>query len=242
MSRALKPQEYYYLYSPGRSVPQEMLKYTFQSLALAGHLAASYKCIYINKNEKRKRSRLFLTLGKNYNPQNTYTHAEQFVLSVFKENEELRSYEIKKLVLDKLEDDIRKFTSEHVYKDIDEMGLCWLRLFLTSAGRTAKKEYTNIIDILETETTELLKTPNVLQTHLTTLDTCIILVDEKVLDILNIEVPNLDEIAAVFEVLTGGTYGGGGYYSGGGGGYSGGGGGFGGFGGGSGGGGSGGSW
>ena len=73
--------------------------------------------------------------------------------------------------------------------------------------------------------------------------TGIVLVDEKARDLLAIKVPDLDEIAAVFEVITGdNTYGSSGMSGGFGGGYSGGGG-FGGFGGGSfGGGGSGGSW
>jgi len=55
----LKPQEFYYLYYPTKSVPEEMLKYTFQTLMLEGHLIAYYKDIYINKRATRKRARLF---------------------------------------------------------------------------------------------------------------------------------------------------------------------------------------
>lgn len=248
MSKPLKPQEYYFLYSPTRAVPEEMLKYTFQSLVLEGHLQSYYKYIYINPNEKRTRCRLFLSFGKNYNPLNSYSKAEQFVLSLFTVNEELRPYEIRIKVLDKLDKDLRKYRTDYVYQDVYQMGYVWLNYFLTSAGRSAKKEYATVIELLEMDTTDLLKNQGVLQSHLKELGTGIILVDEKARDLLAIKVPDLDEIAAVFEVITGdNTYGssgmsggfGGGY---GGGGYSGGGG-FGGFGGGSfGGGGSGGSW
>ena len=242
----LKPQEYYYLYSPRRAVPEEMFKYTFESLAIEGHLNYYYKAIYINSTEDRKRNRLFLCLGKNYNPNNNYTFAERFVLSLFEEKQELRPYEIRLKALEKLNDTIDEFRTVHVYNDIQKLGYCWLRIFLTSAGRSAKKEYANVIDSLENDTDTLLKTPGVLQALLKDLGTGIILVDDAAIKKLKLTVPNLKEIAAVFEIITsssgGSTYGGGGFY-GGGGGYSGGGGGFGGFGGGmGGGGGSGGSW
>ena len=243
MSKPLKPQEYYFLYSPTRAVPEEMLKYTFQSLVLEGHLQSYYKYIYINPNERRTRSRLFLAYGKNYNPLTTYSKAEQFVLSLFTVNEELRPYEIRLKILEKLDKDLRKYRTDYVYQDVHQMGYVWLTCFLTSAGRAAKKEYATLIEILETDSTDLQKNPGVLQSHLKELGTGIVLVDEKARDLLAIKVPDLDEIAAVFEVITGdNTYGSSGMSGGFGGGYSGGGG-FGGFGGGSfGGGGSGGSW
>lgn len=242
----LKPQEYYFLYSPNKAVPEEMLKYTIESLVLEGHLQYYYKAIYINPNHNRKRARLFICLGEKYNLQNTYTHAEKFVLGIFTKDEALRPIEIKLRLFDKLNDDIFKYRDEIVYKDIKNMGLVWMRRFLTSEGRRLKKEYANVIETLETDTAGLMKTPSILAIHLTDLATGIILLDDATIKKLNLTVPDLKEIAAVFEIITesGGGYGSSGFYGGGfsSGGFSGGGG-FGGFGGGSfGGGGSGGSW
>lgn len=242
----LKPQEYYYLYSPRRAVPEEMFKYTVESLVLEGHLNYYYKAIYIHSNADRKRNRLFLCLGKSYNPKHNYSVAERFVLSLFEEQQELRPYEIRLKALDKLNDNIDEFRTLYVYQDIQTLGYCWLRIFLTSAGRKAKKDYARLIETLENNTNTLLKTPDVLQAHLKALGTGIVLVDDAAIKTLKLTVPNLKEIAAVFEIITssgGSTYGSsGGFYGGGGGGYSGGGS-WGGFGGGmGGGGGSGGSW
>lgn len=249
MNRSLKPQEYYFLYSPKRAVPEEMLKYTIESLVLEGYLQYYYKAIYVNPNHNRKRTRLFICLGKNHTPQNTYTHAEKFVLDIFTKDEALRPIEIKLRILDKLNDDIFKYRDEIVYKDIKSMGLVWMRRFLTSEGRSIKKQYANVIETLETDTVDLLKMPSVLDIHLKDLATGIILLDDATIKKLNLKVPDLKEIAAVFEIITsaGGTYSSAGFYGGGysGGGFSGGGGGggWGGFGGGmGGGGGSGGSW
>jgi len=243
----LKPQEYYFLYSPKRAVPEEMLKYTVESLVLGGHLQYYYKEIYINPNHSRKRARLFLSFGPNYEPTKAYTGAEALVLSIFEANEAIRPIEIKQRLLDKLNDDIFNFRDDIVYQDVQKMGLVWMGRFLTKKGRKAKRAYADIIDTLEKDTSKLLQTPHVLQQHLTDLATGIILLDDGIVKQLNLKVPNLKEIAAVFEIITaaGGTYSSSGFYGlGGGGGYSGGGGGsWGGFGGGAGGGGgSGGSW
>lgn len=244
MNRQLKPQEYYFLYSPKRAVPEEMFKYTIESLVLDGHLHYYYKAIYINQNHRRQRARLFLCLGKNYNPTHPYSVAEAFILSVFNKDEAIRPIEIKQRVLDKLSDDIFNFRDAIVYQDVKKMGLTWMRRFLTSKGRTAKKQYANVIDALENDTARLLKTPNVLNIHLKDLATGIILLDDVTIKQLSLTVPDLKEIAAVFEIITsaGGTYSSSGFYGMSGGGYSGGSG-WGGFGGGAGGGGgSGGSW
>lgn len=242
----LKPQEYYFLYSPKRAVPEEMLKYTVESLVLEGHLQYFYKEIYINPNHNRKRARLFLCFGQKYNGTFPYSVAEAFVLSIFKPNEAIRPIEIKQRLLDKLSDDIFNFRDDIVYQDIKKMELTWMRRFLTSKGHAAKKQYSDIIDNLEKDTTRLLQTPNELNNLLKELATGIILLDDATIKQLNLKVPKLKEIAAVFEIITaaGGTYSSSGFYGIGGGGYSGGGGsGWGGFGGGAGGGGgSGGSW
>ncbi|MBI3520986.1 MAG: hypothetical protein HY062_16730 [Bacteroidetes bacterium] len=201
MSIILKPQEYYYLYSPRRAVPEEMLKYTFESLVLGGHLQIYYKDIYINAQQKRKRPRLFVSLGNAYNSSNSYTHAETFVLSLFTPNEALRVHEIKEQVLLKLHNDLRKFRTEYVYKDVKAMGLIWLRLFLTVKGRAAKRAYNNAIETIENNTTALLKNPELLQKQLSVLGTGIVLAEAIALKRLNIKVPDLKEIAAIFEIV-----------------------------------------
>lgn len=243
MNIPIKPQEYYYLDSPLSSDPIEMLKYTFQGLVVDSHITACYKFLLINKNEKYKRKRIFIKLGDQYNKNNSYSKAEQFVISLFKDQEELRLYEIKKLILDSLDDDIANFKSKYVYEDVKRLGLCSFKYLLNKKGSEAKNTYASLIEILDANIDDLLKTETILQIHLKELGTGIIFLEATTLDKLKLIVPNLDELASIFEIITDEmTYGGGGYSSYGGGGYSSGGG-FGGFGGGSGGGaGSGGTW
>ena len=241
MKTLLKPQEYYYLYSPLRSDPIEMFKYTFQSLVVDEHIDIYYKAIFINKNEKYKRQRLFLKLGNKYSTTNSYTKAEEFILSLLKTQDELRPYEIKSLAMDELDDDIENFKSNYVYEDVKQLGFCFLKCFLTSKGREARNRYANLIEVIDKDIDSLLRTETILQTQLDELGTGIIFLEETTLNKLKKTIPNLDELSAMFEIITSAsTYGGSGGYSGG---SYGGGGSFGGYGGGSfGGGGSGGSW
>lgn len=245
MSVNLKPQEYYYLSKPYRAEAEELLKYTFQSLAVDGHINAYYKAIYINRNEKYKRQRIFIALGSNYKPTHPYSKAEQFVIDIFKGRGELRLYEIKHYLLDKLDDDIKGFKTKYVYQDVKALKLCHLRYFISSEGRNAKNNYADLIELIDSNIDDLLRTENVLNIHLKELGTGLVFLKESTLDKLKQKVTNLDELAAMFEILTDSvSYGGfGGYYGGmGGGGFSGGGS-WGGFGGGmGGGGGSGGGW
>jgi uncharacterized membrane protein YgcG len=198
----LKPQEYYYLYSPRRAVPEEMLKYTFESLVLDGHLQIYYQDIFINAHQKRKRPRLFVSLSNTYNAAHTFSHAERLLLSLFTANEPLRVHEIKEKVLAKLQNDLRKFRTEYVYKDVQLLGYTWLRFFLTSKGRKAKRAYNKAISTLEDKTAAVIKDPALLQKQLDVLGNGVILVDNRVLKRLNIKVPDLKEIAAIFEIVT----------------------------------------
>lgn len=63
MKPSIRPQEFYYLYSPIWSDPAEMFKYTIQGLWADGHLSISYKEIYTNTNSKYTRLRTYLKLG-----------------------------------------------------------------------------------------------------------------------------------------------------------------------------------
>ncbi len=123
MKILLRPQEYYYLYSPLRSDPIEMFKYTLQGLCYEGHLDICYKNIYININDPHKRSRAFVKLGSGFKNTNSYSSAETLVLSLF-EKGELRLHEIKKAALLKLEGKIKNFKSEFVYLDVLNQNYC----------------------------------------------------------------------------------------------------------------------
>ena len=230
MEIALKPQEYYYLYSPLRADPVEMLKYTVQSLVLEGHVAIDYKLIYITSNNKDQRYRIFFKIGDQFKETNKYSVAENFVLDVLKTQEELRLFEFKNQLLEFLHDDIKNFKSNYVYEDVKGLGLCYNKFLLNGKGRKARNAYSELIELIESKTDELLKNDASLEAYLTELSTGIILLDDIVVTKLKKTVPNLDELSAAFEILrgAGSDGGGGGTYSGGGG--SSGGGGFGGFG------------
>lgn len=228
MEISLKPQEYYYLYSPMRAVPEEMLKYTIQSLVLEGHISAYYKFIYINPNEKRKRKRLFFKLGTKYDPSLNYSRAEKLLLSLLKKDDEIRVYELKNRVLEKLDNNIGNFMYDYVYEDVNLKKLCRLKYFLTGKGRDLKRRYAALIDYLDINIDKLLTQHELLQNNLKELETGIIFLEKRTLEKLSLKVPDLDEVAAAFEIITGGTtyssfgrggsfYGGGGYYGGGGG-------------------------
>ncbi len=228
-----------------------MLKFTFQNLLLEGKIKAYYKYIFINKNNRNRRLRLHIKLGENYNENNSLSNAEQFVLSIVKSKDEIRPYEIKNYALKHLDNDISKFRSKYVYPDVRNLYLFrFLSLhILNTKGREAKHNYDTLIELINSETDDLIKTPNILNVHLKELGNGIIFLEDETLKKIKVEIFDLDEIAHVFESIIYDGYGGnGGYYYSGGGGFSGGGfsgGSFGGgsFGGGSfGGGGSGGSW
>jgi len=222
-----------------------MIKYAIQGLCASGQLEIYSKLIYINPSQKNKRSRAFLKLGPNYRKENNYTFSDHFLLSLFKEGEELRFYEIRQQINTLLDENLDDFKSKYVYKDVKAKGLCFLKYFLTSKGRFEKKNCANLIDTVDKEIDKLLKNEKLLNTYLSDLGTNIILLDEITLTKLKKTLPGINELNLLFGIPVeeiSGTYSSGGFGGFGGGSY-GGGGGFSGFGGGSfGGGGAGGSW
>lgn len=248
MNPNLKPQEYAFLYAPIKSDAIAMFRYTVQSLVINKHLKVYSKSIYINKRAKYPRLRTFISLGESYNLQNTYSLAEQFVLNLFIDKDELRIHEIMQTVLNTFDKDINQFKKEYVYKDVDKKGLCFSSYFLNFKGIKAKWAYYSLLETIDRDVDELLNNSALLQQYLIDIDSGILFLEDKTIKKLQLHVPNLDEIEFAFDAFLNPirSYGSGGYSyygggTGGGGGYSGGG--FGGFGGGGfGGGGSGGSW
>ena len=240
MKTPLRPQEYYYLDSPLRSGTIEMLKYTLQGLHADGHLEIFYKAIYINPNERYKRSRLFIKLGPAYKASNTYSLAEKFLLSHFDENA-LRAHEIRNKIMDVLDWKIRKFKYKYVCNDVHTQGLVSFKWFLSFEARRERKRITKLLDEIDETIDVLLQNKSLLDQKLQELGTHYIFLAETTLTKLQKKVFLLDELVRFFVLprvgdgsMSFGSISGGGSYSSGG---------FSGFGGGSfGGGGSGGSW
>lgn len=243
----LKPQEYYYLYSTLRANPAEMIIYALKSLCVSGDLELYSKYLIIPKSSQRKRSRAFLRLNTTAQKREK-SSAEELILSLLKEGEELRVYEIRLRLDDTFDEKLSVFKDKYVYEDVKAKGYTWLQYFLTTKGRTERKNCANLIDDIEKEA----KLPNPdttkLNQMLIDLGSNTILLDDDVLRKLKIYKPEYGELDLLFGVgmdsysdSNGYSIGGIGMY-GSSGGYSGGGG-FSGFGGGSfGGGGGGGSW
>lgn len=247
MKTNLKPQEYYYLYSTLRANPAEMIIYTLKSLCINEDLELFSKYIFITKSSEKKRSRAFLKLNTTAQKRERST-AEELILSLFKEGEELRVYELRLRIDDKFDEKLSVFKDKYVYEDVKAKGYVWLRYFLTSKGRTERKNCADLIDGSEKESKLLKQDTTKLNQMLIDLGSDSILLDDDVQIKLNIYKPEYRELDLLFGVgvdsysdSNGYSIGGIGMY--GGGGFSGGGGGFSGFGGGSfGGGGGGGSW
>ncbi len=240
----LRPQEYYYLYSPWFSSPNDMFTYAVQGLWFDGHISISFRNIYINQNDRRKRRRMFIKLGPNYRSTNVYPGAEKLILSHLSTEEE-RLYMVRRKLWPVLEELIANFKHVYVWQDVDHLGLCLTRRFLNAKGRYERKVITNTMDALDEDIDSVLKNKVLLQEKILALGANVIFLNKKTLQKLNLKIDDLDEVSALFDnrnltESSGMSYGAGSY-----GGFSGGGssGGFGGYGGGGfGGGGSGGTW
>lgn len=244
MEIKLKPQESYYLNRPVLSDPVEMLKYALLGLDVEGHIDIFYKKIYINKNARYKRSRMFIRLGPNYNTSNKYTSAEEFLISKI-DKSEMRLYELRNAIADGLDKKIYEFKRLYVYNDISLKGLILRSWLLSSTGRKEIKSCKRLIKELDKNVDLLLRNETKLRETIHQLGSNIVFLEDSTLKKLNKKVVDLEELNRFFDPRS--SVGGYGYISYGGfsGGYGGGnyGGGFSGFGGGmSGGGGSGGGW
>lgn len=124
MEPVISPQEFYYLYSPVSSDAAHLFKYTLLGLCFDGHARAYYREIYITKNARYKRPRIFVKRGPAYKPENKYTSSEKFVLSLLSETE-MRLYELRNEALLRLDGDIRNFKYEFVFKYVNARGLCF---------------------------------------------------------------------------------------------------------------------
>lgn len=241
MEEKLKPQEAYYLNRPVRSDPTEMLKYALMGLDMNGDIDIFFKNIYINRNAKYKRPRMFIRLGANYNATNAYTYTEAFLLSKIG-NEDMRLFEFRNLIANGLNKKIKLFKSDYVRRDLSKKGFLLTTWFLSSLGRQKIRKCRAAIDEIDKNIDSLLLNKKRLDTILSELGSNTIFLEDNTLKKLKKKILDLDELDRYFDpqisyISYGGGYGG--YV--GGGGY--GGGGWGGYGGGSfGGGGSGGSW
>lgn len=190
----IKPQEYYYLQSPLRSDAIEMLKYALQGLSITGHIVIYSKLIFINKNAKHKRRRIFAKLGPKYNLHGSYSKSESFLLSLF-DKPELRLYEIRNRLLKKLDEKIDKFKTDYVYNDIKEFELCKNKFFLTEKGREEKKHIGLIIDQINEKIDSLVLNENELKTLLEDLGSNLIFLEEETLSKLKQNIPLLTELS-----------------------------------------------
>src|SRR6218665_890186 len=221
-----------------------MLKYALLGLDMEGYIEIFYKKIYINKNARYKRSRMFIRLGSNHRPDNAYTSAEAFLVSKINKPE-LRLYEFRNAIAIGLDKEVNSFKREYVYNDVSAKGFVLLNWLLSRKGRSRIRTCKRLIGELDTKIDPLLRNESQLHQKLSELGSNIIFLEDTTLKKLGKKTHDLEELNHYFEPA--GSGGGYGYISYGGfsGGYGGssGGGGFGGFGGGaSGGGGSGGSW
>lgn len=227
----LRPQEYYYLYSPWWSDPTEMLKYTLQGLWFEGHININFRFIQIHPSEQRKRSRMFLSFGPKYDTNYPYSLAERFLISKINAEEE-RLFTLKHAVWRELDGRIDRYKWEYVYKDIAKKDLVFSPRFLNSRGRKARNYFASQIESIEEEVDQLLLNKDALNSKLGALGPLVVLLELTVLNKLKIPMNECFEITNLFrepEIIddssdgTGGSFGGGGYGGGGWGGFGGGG-------------------
>jgi len=236
----LKPQESYYLNRPVLSDPVEMLKYALLGLDSEGCIDIFYKKIYINRNAKYMRSRMFVRLGAGHSTTNPYTSAEALLVSLI-DKPELRLFELRRSIAKSLDNEIGEFKKRFVYNDLSSKKFILLRWLLSSPGRDQISNCRRLVKEIDKDLDALLKNRNDLRKKMEELGSNIIFLEDTTLKKLGKKVIDLEELNKFFDPKGSGTsaYISYGSFSGAnGGGYSGGGGGWGGFGGG----GSGGSW
>jgi len=223
-----------------------MILYALKGLCINGELELFSKYVFIDKSGK-KRSRAFLRLNSKITRREK-SSAEDFILSLFNQGEELRMYELKLRIEEKLNKNLKEFKDLYVYSDVKEKGFCTWKYFLTLGGRAERKICANLID--DTERQAKLQKQDFLKLKqmLSDLGSNAVFLDDEAQKKAGIYKPEFGELELLFGIgqdnlppkggeYIGGMYGGGGFSSGSGGG------GFSGFGGGDfGGGGAGGSW
>lgn len=197
METVISPEEFYYLYSPIASDPAQMFKYTLLGLCFDSQVEAYYKEVYITRNARYKRPRIFLKRGTAFNTQSNYTTSEKFVLSLIAEKE-MRLFELRNVCLKRLEGDIRNFKYDYVYKDLDARGFCLSQWLLSSKGRKIKRSIESLIDDLDENIDGLLNDKSKLQIKVKTLGKHLIFLNDETLSKMNIHIINLDELYSLF--------------------------------------------
>lgn len=193
MKTNLKPHVFYYLYSPLRSDPAHMIKYTLLGLYVEGHIDVYYKSIYVTKNAKYKRPRIFIKKGKRYNSESKYTPSEALVLSQINKPE-MRLHEFKNAMLNQFTGQIGKFKYDYVYKEVKALGFCYFTWLLNSSGRRARKSCENLIDEIDKNIDSLLLQENYLKERVNGLGANIVFLQDITHKKLNIKLINLDEL------------------------------------------------
>ncbi|MEO8761443.1 MAG: hypothetical protein ABI388_08690 [Bacteroidia bacterium] len=231
MKIKLKPQEYYYLYSALRSESLEMIIYTLKSLCVNGDLDIFSRYILINKSDTKKRSRTFIKLNQIFlSPEKS--SAELLLLSLFNKDEELRMYELKLRIEEKLNRDFKIFKDVYVYQDVKGKGFCTWKYFITSKGRVERKNCADLIDNAEKEAKLKTQDKDKLKQMLFELGSNVIFLDDEAQKKAAIYKSEFNDLELLFGVgqdnlppteseYIGGLYAGGGFSSGSGGGFSG---------------------
>jgi uncharacterized membrane protein YgcG len=193
----IRPQDYYYLYSPWWSDPSEMFKYTIQALWAEGHIGITYRKVYTSASARYPRVRTFLKLGKEFDPQHRYTKAEHFILSKLT-REEMRLSTFYFKVMPDIYHQIELFKTKYVFNSVNQNGWCWSRCFLNRSGRQTRKHMSDLMDEIDKSIDTLVKDPIQLQAKLQALGTNYIFLNENSLIKLNLKVYELREVMALF--------------------------------------------
>ena len=125
-----------------------MIIYTIKGLCLRGELEIFSRFILITSSDTKKRRRTFIKRNPDSLKQNI-SSAEELILGFFEPGEELRLYELRWRIENRLKKKLKDFKEQYVYKDVKEKNFCFLTCFLTSAGRAEKKRCAALIDATE---------------------------------------------------------------------------------------------
>lgn len=198
MEIKLKPQEAYYLNRPLLSDPVEMLKYALLGLDAEGHIEIFYKKIYINRNARYKRSRMFVRLGVNYNKTHPYTSAEHFLVSKI-DKPELRLYEFRNAIASGLNNNISEFKSEYVYNDVLSKRFILIRYFLSKSGRQQIRNCKRLVKEIDKSIGTHLLHKTTVDEKLGLLGANLIFLEDETLKKLNKRIIDLEELNHYFD-------------------------------------------
>lgn len=132
---SLTPAETYFLDSLILGRSKDLFQLVLKDLWVKQVIEVEERWILLHPRDRHERLRYFYLKGPEYARYQTNKRHEKFFLDLFDEHEELRFFEVRNHIEQKLEYDMDAYTRDYVYPDLEEAGCCDMLFFRTKNGK-----------------------------------------------------------------------------------------------------------